>query len=85
MSSTVATPIPPTALKIKYNDLQLKPICWETNEGELVKVTFQPCLTKPINYCILKKLLLSQTLGFTLLTIRNSSHHICKEVYYCAH
>lgn len=66
MRSTVAMPMPPTALKIKYTDLQQKTICWETNKGELVKVTFQPCLTIPINYYILKKLLLSQPLGFTL-------------------
>ena len=78
MSSTAAMSMPPRALKIKYTDLQLKPICWETNEGELAKIIFQPCLTIPINYCILKKLLLSQTLGFILLTTANGSHHVWK-------
>lgn len=74
MSSTVATPKPPRALKIKYTDLQLKAICWETNEGELVTVTFQSCLITPINNCTLKQLLLSQTLGFIILTTAHGSH-----------
>lgn len=66
------------SFEIKYADLQLKPICWETNEGELVKVTFQPCLIIPLNYYIWKKLLLSQTLCFPLLITGNGSHHVCK-------
>lgn len=83
MSSMVATPMPPRALKIKYTDLQLEPICWETNEGALITVTFHPCLTILINYFILKNLLLSQTLGFTVLTAGNGSRHV--DQHYCAH
>lgn len=73
-SSTVAMPMPPRALKNQYTDLQLKPICWENSER--VTVTSQPCLTIPINYCILKQLLLSQTPGFILFTTANGSHHV---------
>lgn len=68
--------MPSRALKIKYADLQLKPICWETNEGELVKVTFQPCLTVPINYYILKKLFFLRHCA-SLLAVTMSANERC--------